>query len=307
VAKVRRWTGVLAHYIVGALLGTIVTVIGFHLSDVPRDSFRQSAGSTPYLLKAQAPIEGLCRYHATLNVNELLWQDFAQGGTTIGLVESPGSYVRISFGRNEGLAPVVAQTFDVSGHSATLTKGGDFRILKWSMGPFEVAMYAHKVTESELLRVARSLRFKFDDSGPRLVSINDRGFQPNGEVLFGGSVFGGLTFDDCQRGAGASPRKVTVLTSRVLTSVERKFAFPWGPDASQRSSDVVSLQRGTTMVRAQRTRARIEGEDVQVLTWVENNAQVSVRSNGFSMETVDAFVRTLTLATLSDYRVMQKG
>jgi hypothetical protein len=307
VAKVLWGNGVLSHYIVGALLGTTITVLGFRLSNDRTDSFRLSTGSTPYLLKPQAPIEGLCRYHAMLNVNELLWQDFAQGGTTIGLVESPGSYVRISFGRNEGLAPVVAQTFDVSGHSATLTKGGDFRILKWSTGPFEVAMYAHKVTESELLRVARSLRFTFDDSGPRLVSINDRGFQPNGEVLFGGSAFGGLTLDDCQRGAGASRRKVMVLTSRVLSGVETKFAFPWGPDASQRSSDVVSLQRRTNTVRAQRTRARIEGEDVQVLTWVENNAQVSVRSNGFSMETVDAFIRTLTLATVSDYRVMQKG
>jgi hypothetical protein len=179
---------------------------------------------------------------------------------------------------------VVAETYDINGTNALFVADGKSRSLRWRLGSSSVEMFSLTATREEVVNIARSLRFAFDENGTHLTKLSPGKFRPDGDLLRPSNSYGQLTYDDCVRdnqpSKGRPRREITITTSYVLRGAEVPYAKSFGRDATAKFT--------------------------AVYTWVESSAQVTVQAKGFSDDTVLDIISKLTSASVEDYGRMER-
>jgi hypothetical protein len=297
---------VAAQYAVGMLLGACVAVGVVDQTKGP-DAPGPERATPPYLVKLAVAPEGLCRYFVRLN------EGSGPGfGESQALILRKGTDVAISIAINA--APrnndvVVAETYDINGTNALFVADGKSRSLRWRLGSSSVEMFSLTATREEVVNIARSLRFAFDENGTHLTKLSPGKFRPDGDLLRPSNSYGQLTYDDCVRdnqpSKGRPRREITITTSYVLRGAEVPYAKSFGRDATAKFT-AVNVARGSKSIQATRAEASAANQRQLLYTWVESSAQVTVQAKGFSDDTVLDIISKLTSASVEDYGRMER-
>jgi hypothetical protein len=120
------------------------------------------------------------------------------------------------------------------------------------------------------------------------------------------NTYATFTYDDCVRNNlrrdGRRKREISVTTSPTLSPAERLFAVSWGVEATTPKYSTVAITRNGKTIAATRAEARGKAQTLLLFTWVENNAQVTVRSTDFSENVVLGLISKLIVGTPEDYK-----
>jgi hypothetical protein len=293
-------------YAVGALLGAgVVVLVGLNVGERNSGAL-PSRPTEPYLLNVASKPEGLCRYFSRLE-SALQQGEISFSANTLTLRKGLDTSISITISTSGSGAreAAVGGTIDINGRRGVYTGSRNYGSLNWNVGTTSIDMFTLSASRAELVQIARSLMFSFDESGPRLTGIALGEFRADGDLLTPPNTYATLTYDDCVRNNrptnGRLKREISVTTSHVLTPVERLFAKSWGREATAPKYGDVDVKRFGKSVLATQAEARLNDQKLLQYTWVENNAQVTVRSTDFTEDTVIDFISQLSVASPEDY------
>jgi hypothetical protein len=300
-------------FALGALSGLLVAGGAFAIRERRADQANVQVGkqqaSPPYLLKTTSIPQDLCLQHV-LTFEDADQLEKRQQQARL-FTRSDGAKLKVGYDMDP-YSPAnepIAETVQINGRRGLLSTQKDQLLLTWQEGQTNVALSASKMSAEEVVSIAQSVRFTYDENGAKLSGIDAPGFVKGDVAELNAFPDSRLNFGECKRPFVEDGRSLSVMASpKGAAELDGIFGgLDSGNQPEMIETAVTVTREGKEVDAMRKVAADPKDKDGFVfISWFEANSWVSVAGTQLSEEELLSVAAGLEEATLEEFEQFRK-